>query len=199
MSPLKQTLRAFVIAGLLTLPIDQWTKDYSREHYLILEDLADTTIYQGRREEWLAQKNGDAWLTINLTYVRNHGASWGFMKNLDEDFRRPVLIIISLLLMGVFLWAAMRLQIAGAKKSAMALILFLAGAIGNFMDRVRLGYVVDLVTIKGGFGRGAWSLPAFNVADIIIVASLFCLIITLVFSDDQQNKMVENKSPRPNL
>ena len=187
LSPLKQILRVFIVTGLLTLPIDQWTKDFAREQYLIHEDTADTTIYQGRRDELLAKKFGDNWLTVNLTYVRNHGASWGVMKDLSEDFRRPVLILMGLVLTAAFLWAAVRFQLAGLKNSATALTLLSAGAVGNFLDRIRLGYVVDLVTIRSGLAGHTWSLPAFNVADIIIVLGLFYLLTTIVLSSNQKN------------
>lgn len=176
----------FLFLTLLTLPIDQGTKEYARAEFLIYEDLADTTIYQGKRETVLAQQLGQEWLTINLTYVRNHGASWGIMKDLTEGLRRPVLIFVGLFLAAGFLWAAQKLQSTGMQKAAISLALLLAGAVGNFVDRVRLGYVVDFVTVRGGVWGRIWSLPAFNFADIVIVIGLFWLIYIIISSRDQK-------------
>ncbi len=186
MSSSKKIIKNFLLLTLLTLPIDQATKEFARAEFLIHEDLTDTTIYQGKRENILAQEFGAEWVTVNLTYVRNHGASWGVMKDLSESLRRPVLIIIGIFLgMGCF-WAAEKLQRAGMQKGAATLALLLAGAVGNFVDRVRLGYVVDFVTVRGRIVGRSWSLPAFNVADIIIVTSLFCLIYIIISSRDQK-------------
>ena len=94
---------------------------------------------------------------------------------------------MGLVLTAAFLWAAVRFQLAGLKNSATALTLLSAGAVGNFLDRIRLGYVVDLVTIRSGLAGHTWSLPAFNVADIIIVLGLFYLLTTIVLSSNQKN------------
>jgi signal peptidase II len=186
LSPLKKIIRLFLFLTLLTLPIDQGTKEFARAEYLLHEDLADTTIYQGKRETVLAQQFGQEWMTINLTYVRNHGASWGIMKDLSEGLRRPVLIIVGLFLAAGFLLAAAKLQNSGVRKAAVSLALMLAGAVGNFVDRVRIGYVVDFVTVRGGAWGQTWSLPAFNFADIVIVIGLFWLIYIIISSGDQK-------------
>jgi signal peptidase II len=51
-----------------------------------------------------------------------------------------------------------------------------AGSFGNLIDRVRLGYVIDFITVRGALGSKTWALPTFNVADMIIVISLFLVI-----------------------
>jgi signal peptidase II len=183
--------RFFLLATLLSLPIDQWTKSYARDHYLIHEDPTESTIYQGRRTEVGSAKFGDAWATLNLTYVRNHGASWGQFRDLNEDIRRPALIAIGLVLAAFLLCASNRLERSGLTTMALALTAILAGAVGNFIDRVRLGYVVDLLAFKCGFGSQTWGLPAFNVADVVIVGSLFCLITMITFNSNQKKLEVK--------
>jgi signal peptidase II len=58
------------------------------------------------------------------------------------------------------------------------LALILAGAIGNVIDRIRLGYVVDFLSFDNLFG---YSFPAFNVADICVVAGSIGLLIYVIF------------------
>jgi signal peptidase II len=64
---------------------------------------------------------------------------------------------------------------------AIALVLMVAGSFGNFIDRARLGYVVDFITLRSGIVGKTWALPTFNVADMIIVISLFC-VLTMALS-----------------
>jgi signal peptidase II len=63
----------------------------------------------------------------------------------------------------------------------------IAGGLGNFLDRVRLGYVVDFLSFRCGFNSQTWVLPSFNVADIIIVLSLILVIHTLIFENPHKS------------
>ena len=56
-----------------------------------------------------------------------------------------------------------------------ALVLILAGAIGNLIDRIRAGYVIDFIDVY----YGAWHFPAFNVADIAIFLGAVMLVLEL--------------------
>ncbi len=165
---------------LIAVPIDQWTKATSRELYLFHEDQTDSTIYQGKRQDVFNLGNHDTWLTCNLTYVRNHGASWGIMAQLSDRYRRPVLITLGVILAVLLFQMALTLQKSGQTRAAVSLVVMVVGSFGNLIDRIRWGYVVDFVTLKAGFFGRTITLPTFNIADIIIVLGLFCLIINLM-------------------
>ena len=62
------------------------------------------------------------------------------------------------------------------------LSLILAGAIGNFIDRVRLGYVVDM------FQTDFMNFPIFNVADITLVCGVVCILIYIILDEKEQGK-----------
>lgn len=179
-SAIKKLIRLFIVFTLVSLPIDQWTKSLSREFFLVHEDDGDTTIYQGKRQEVVSLGGDDAWMLLNLTYVRNHGASWGVMKDFPENYRPLVLIslglLFSLALFGVAVWFSKN----GEAGVASSLVLMVAGSLGNLVDRVRLGYVVDFISLKSSAAGRSWALPSFNVADMIIVVSLICLITMLL-------------------
>ena len=179
-------LRFFILVTLITLPFDQWTKEYSRANFLIHADDHDTTIYQGRRDEFAALSVSGVWFTGQLTYVRNHGASWGVFRDLSREVRLPVLILSGLLLAATLLWGASRLFKSGYQMAAFGISALVAGGAGNFLDRVRLGFVVDFLSLRGGWDAKTWVLPIFNVADIIIVFSLIFTIHRLLFENNHK-------------
>lgn len=100
---------------------------------------------------------------IDITYVRNTGLAYGLMN--DWNFAYKPLItgaLATAALGGILLYA--RQMSADEKWARIGLSLILAGAIGNILDRVRLGYVIDYVDV---YWRG-WHFWAFNVADAAI-------------------------------
>ena len=182
---------ALLLLTAVTLPLDQWTKISARKDFLLHEDDSDTTIYQGRREELISGEYGPVWFTLHQTYVRNHGASWGFWATLSPSIRIPFLISVGLLIAVALMMSAYNLFLAGQRWPALFVCGVVAGSIGNFVDRVRLGYVVDFLTFKCRLMRESFYLPSFNVADIVIVCSLFLLISTLFLARNKK-KFPEN-------
>jgi signal peptidase II len=109
---------------------------------------------------------------FNLTYVRNTGAAFGLLSRAPESFRIPFFIIIPLIALTVII-----LIFKKTKETELLMItslsLILGGAIGNFIDRVRFGYVVDFADLHW-FNKYHW--PAFNIADTAIVIGVALLI-----------------------
>ena len=171
----------FIIFALtaITLPVDQFSKQHAREYYLLAEDASDSTIYQGRREELVNYGTNSLWFSVTKTYVRNHGASWGIWANMDREWRRPVILALGLVATMVLFFVATRILSSGYRLASYSICGVIAGSLGNMLDRVRLGYVVDFLTLKVGVGSSVAMIPSFNVADIIIVLSLICLIATV--------------------
>ena len=171
----------FIVVALTatTLPLDQLSKQDAKSHYLLVEDQSDSTIYQGRREELVAFGSERIWLSLSKTYVRNHGASWGVWSNLNELWRRPVILVMGLVATMALYFVAVRLLKSGHYYPAFSLCGVIAGSFGNMLDRLRLGYVVDFLTLKIGSDSLSYALPSFNVADIVIILSLICLISTI--------------------
>jgi len=102
---------------------------------------------------------------FNLVLIYNRGAAFGLFANLSLEFAWIFFIITTSLVLGVVAYLWWRLpddQILGATGFS----LIFAGAVGNLIDRVRLGEVIDFLDFH--VGRFHW--PAFNVAD-----SLVCL------------------------
>ena len=112
---------------------------------------------------------------LNLVHVRNTGAAFGFLNDVDigyKQFLMTTVALIALLAIGFYAWlvgSQERLARAG-------LALILGGAIGNLIDRASLGYVVDFVD---AYWR-SYHFWAFNVADSAITVGA-CLLILDMF------------------
>lgn len=98
---------------------------------------------------------------VYLTLVRNPGAAFGLL-----GYATPFLIIITLLLVGL-VWVYRHSITAQPGGLKFGLTLAVGGAVGNLIDRARLGYVIDFVDV------GIW--PVFNLADMGIVAGVMLL------------------------
>ena len=99
---------------------------------------------------------------LNLTLVFNKGAAFGFLSA-ASGWQNLFFIVVALIAAAVILYLLRRV---GDKDRllAVALMLILGGAIGNFIDRLLYGHVVDFIDVY----YGGWHWPAFNVADSAI-------------------------------
>ncbi|MFH1017549.1 MAG: signal peptidase II [Pseudomonadota bacterium] len=109
---------------------------------------------------------------LNLTLVHNSGAAFG----IGHRWSNPFFIVMSIVAMGVILYLFAKLE-KRERLARWALVLILAGALGNFIDRVRVGYVVDFIDVY--FRSHHWW--TFNLADsfITVGAILFGLDMLL--------------------
>lgn len=142
-----------IIVVALLIWLDQWTKG-----------LAVRYLKGGRGIELIPG-------VFELTYLENRGAAFGMMQNQQFFF----LIMTAIVLVGVvYLYIRMPFErryfpIRGT------LTVFVAGAIGNLIDRLVLGYVVDF------FYFSLIDFPVFNVADCYVTVTVFVLILLFLF------------------
>lgn len=114
-----------------------------------------------------------------ITHVRNSGAAFGLLRNFPEEFRLPFFLGVSLLA-GLLVFSFYRKLAPGDRLSSVALGLILGGAIGNMIDRVTLGEVVDFLHFR--LWRN-YSWPDFNLADSWIVIGVALLFVELLASE----------------
>jgi signal peptidase II len=112
---------------------------------------------------------------FNLTYIRNTGAAFGIFAGSAAAFRLPFLIFFSLVAMAFIIVMLRRLP---AKETGLitALAFVLGGAIGNLIDRIAYGEVIDFLDF---YWRG-YHWPAFNVADSFITIGVMITAIYLI-------------------
>jgi signal peptidase II len=116
---------------------------------------------------------------FGLVHVRNTGVAFSLLSNLDSRWVHPFLILATMLAVGALLAYIAYLPCRGAAPVGLGLIL--GGAIGNLIDRARLGYVVDFLDL---YWRGHhW--PTFNVADVGVSVGVVLLLIDMVFSPEE--------------
>ena len=119
---------------------------------------------------------------FSLQHIRNSGAAWSMMAG-----KKWFLILLPIVVCAFALWYMYRIR-KGNRLELFSIALMVAGGIGNLIDRVRLGEVVDYIKFE------PVNFPIFNFADICVVigAILFC-ICALFLSGDSKKK--ENKKP----
>ena len=118
---------------------------------------------------------------FHITYVRNKGAAFSFLSN--ASWRLPFFITISVIAAVVILIAFRRLR-DDQKLAHVSLSMIFSGAVGNLIDRVRMGEVIDFLDVH--WYRHHW--PAFNVADSLICVGVFLLAIDMMLEEKRLKK-----------
>ncbi len=110
---------------------------------------------------------------FNLTLMYNHGAAFSFLSDAGGWQRWFFTIIAAVISVVLIVWL-IRLK-PHEKWLGLGLSLVLGGAIGNLIDRVRLGYVIDFIQWFANWSDSTYYWPAFNIADaaIFVGAGLF--------------------------
>lgn len=113
---------------------------------------------------------------LNLTHQQNTGAAFSFLAG-AAGWQRWFFVVLATgvgVAIAVWLW---RIRAQGPLILMAGLSLVLGGAIGNLIDRARLGYVTDFIQVW----FGSWAFPSFNVADAAISVGAALLIIDALF------------------
>jgi signal peptidase II len=105
---------------------------------------------------------------FHITLVLNSGVAFGLFKGAGVIFTISSFLII--VLIGAYVWRNERKDFL----TLLALGLILGGAVGNFIDRVAFGYVIDFLDFR------IW--PVFNIADSSITIGAFILAVRLIFN-----------------
>jgi signal peptidase II len=113
---------------------------------------------------------------LDLTYLENDGAIFGSMAG-----RRWFLVGFTLLVIVALIVYLFRNK-RNSKFLNASIILYAAGGIGNLIDRIRFGYVVDMFEIK------LFRFAIFNVADIYVTLAVIFIAIYMIFIDNKTKK-----------
>lgn len=158
----KNYLFLFIVAGLLTV-LDQWTKA------LVRNSLPLGSIWSPW--EWLTSY-------ARIVHWKNTGVAFGMFQGMGTVFA-ILAAIVSVIIIYYYP------RVAGESRTLrIAMSLQLAGALGNFIDRVTIGYVTDFISI-GNF-------PVFNIADACISSGVVILLVYVWF---QEKKEKDSTSP----
>ncbi|HSB34884.1 MAG TPA: signal peptidase II [Nitrospirota bacterium] len=123
---------------------------------------------------------------FNLTRVRNKGAAFSLLSTAPDGFRGAFFISVSLVAVIVI---AIMIRKANDRLLVVSFSLISAGAMGNLVDRVRFGEVVDFIQ----WYVGSWYWPSFNVADSAITVGVALLVIDMVFGTSTKSQISNPK------
>lgn len=150
-----------VLGAVVTLSVifDQWTKHIIHRHFRLGESVPVIRAY------------------FDITYLRNRGAAFSFLDSAPPAFRDPFFLVVPLVAMSAILYVLLKLK-GRQTVTTLALSLVFGGALGNLIDRLQLGYVVDFLYFHW---KTAFYWPAFNVADSCIVVGVGILFAQSLF------------------
>src|SRR5215217_4939537 len=158
--------RSFILMGLTALAVlvlDQATKFWISSSMTVGQNIA---VIEG---------------FARLRYTQNKGAAFGIFSDATG-----ILSIISLVIIVGILVAFVRLGHPG-RLSVLAAGLVVGGALGNLLDRVRLGYVVDFIEVFNPhlqINNTVYTFPVFNVADSAITIGVILILLGLLFTKE---------------
>ena len=140
---------------LILIAVDQLSKYWALNY---LKDVGSISVIQN---------------IFHLTYVENRGAAFGMFQNNQMIF---VIVAILASIFGLYYLHTKKIHLIGRT----GILLIISGAIGNLIDRVKLGYVVDYFDF-----RIVWEY-VFNVADVFVVVGTILLCLYILFFEDKE-------------
>lgn len=149
-------------------------------------NLSAVVIIFDQLSKWLMSSWLDLYETVavvpyfNLTLAHNYGAAFSFLASAG-GWQRWFFTILAIVV-SIVLTVWMKRLKANAKLEAISLALILGGAIGNVIDRVAHGYVIDFLDVY----VGSYHWPAFNIADSAICVGAVLLIFDSFRSKTEQ-------------
>jgi signal peptidase II len=135
---------------------------------------------------------------FDFIYTLNPGGAWSFLRGLPENLRRPFFLFVSSAAI-IFIISVYRRLHPEQWAMRWGLSLALGGAIGNLVDRIRYGSVIDFIDWYGTYKGREVHWPTFNVADIAIVLGvLFMALDTFSSRKPRAHKETPPKEPGNN-
>ncbi len=184
MTPRRSKWALLVVLFVVLVVADQWTKFLAVERLTtVFRDTADTGLlaridgfYHHQHLEHLATDPYYVWRPVwRMNYVENPGAAWGLFRSFSPGFRNLFFTLVSLGAVGFILHYYRKLA-DDQRFLQVALAFVLAGAIGNFLDRLARRYVIDFIEWYW-WNRPDLRWPTFNLADSLIVVGVAMLVL----------------------
>jgi len=185
----------FMVAG--SIGLDQVSKIHSQTELMVWTDDEDPTKYQGHRYPIFAtgdsSRSGEGfYLSFGWNYVRNLGAAWGALSNLPDSIRVPffyLVTFVAVIIIGIY----MRSTPVEHRLARFALSLILSGAVGNFIDRLTHGFVIDFIDVRWRLFGWRYDFPNFNIADCAITVGVSLLMYDMLVLETQRRRLAESE------
>jgi len=125
---------------------------------------------------------------LTLVLARNRGGAWGLLQSTSENVRRPFFLLVSVAAIA-FIMTLYRRLLPRQHALKWGLPLVLGGALGNVLDRIRYGQVIDFIDAHVQFRGIERHWPTFNVADIAICVGVGLMAVDM-FASKRANPIV---------
>lgn len=182
----KQIAFSLVILFIGTLAIDQVSKRHAHNTLLTREDatnldLFESTYYEVGSIGRMKPEEGDIpfFVRLKFHYQRNRGAAFSMLSNLDDAIRIPFFYGVTLFSV-IFIFSYLRTLPINFHLTRFGLVMIMAGAIGNFIDRLIQGYVIDFFDVSWNIFGWRHDFAVFNVADVAINIGLIAFVLELL-------------------
>jgi signal peptidase II len=168
----KQSLLKLLIGSIVSIVLDQWTKLWAVQTLYLGTTHGPGGVPPNPAELYSKSIKVTSWFNYHL--VGNKGAAWGVFKDLSETWRVPFFVCLSVV--AIIVIVTLYKQNEGNTLLQSALILVLGGAIGNLIDRIQIGYVIDFID----WHYSGYHWPTFNIADVAISVGIGLLMIDTI-------------------
>jgi len=131
---------------------------------------------------------------LELSYTPNYAASLGLLSG--SDYKELIFVIVTIFALGLFGYFFKDVDFKSKKLYSISIVFFIAGTLGNAIDRLFRGFVVDLLHFPFFDFLSRVGLSNFdnNIADILLFFAIFMFAIDIFFIDPKRNKLKENTS-----
>jgi signal peptidase II len=116
---------------------------------------------------------------VDFIFAQNPGGAWSLFRSMPDTLRRPFFLVVSAIAI-VFIVSIYRHIHPDQRGMKWGLPLALGGAMGNLVDRIRYGWVIDFVDVYLTRGARQHHWPTFNVADVAIVVGVGLMAISML-------------------
>lgn len=182
----KQIAAALVLIFLSTIAIDQVTKRHAQNSLMTWQHETNLDMFKSRTVPVASVGRPEApytenafFIRLNFQYERNRGAAFSMLSNLPDNIRVPFFYLVTLICV-VYISFYLRTLPINFHLTRFGLIMILAGAIGNFIDRIIQGYVIDFVSVGWNIFGWRHDFAVFNVADIAINVGIIAFILEMI-------------------
>jgi signal peptidase II len=182
----KQITAALVLIFLSTIGLDQVTKRHAQASLMTWEHPTNLDMFKSTTVPVASVGKPDApyaenafFMRLNFQYERNRGAAFSMLSSLPDSIRVPFFYLVTLICV-VYISLYLRTLPINFHLTRFGLVMILAGAIGNFIDRLIQGYVIDFVSVGWNIFGWRHDFAVFNVADIAINVGIIAFILEML-------------------
>lgn len=165
---MKRNIIIFILGAAIVIALDQITKTAISSSFVMHESFPVINGF------------------FNLVYVMNPGAAFGFLASASATFRYIFFIGITCLALVLIIYYLIKNE-KGSIISVISLTLIFGGAVGNLIDRIRFGAVVDFLDVY----ISTYHWPAFNVADSVICVGAALMIWEIIYGSKKTQTYVK--------